>query len=160
VNTIHPETGLSPDYADFDGSPWGVPWRLESVEFQTDAWRTAMNWSFDWAWWAKDPRQCELSNRLQRFFESQGMDDYVSYYTMDGKPASNNQSTGLVAMNAVASLAAMHPRSEQFVKALWETPVPTGRYRYYDGMLYMLGMLHCSGNFRIWKPVVPNQDSA
>ncbi len=38
------------------------------------------------------------------------------------------------------------------VKALWETPVPTGRYRYYDGMLQMMALLHCSGKFRAWEP--------
>ena len=43
-------------------------------------------------------------------------------------------------------------RTEQFVEALWNAPIPSGRYRYFDGMLYMLGMLHCSGQFRIWPP--------
>lgn len=150
IQTTHPVTGLSPDCGEFDGLPWGAPWRPESIEFQTDAWRTAMNWSFDWAWWAKDPRQCELSDRLQRFFESQGMDNYVNCFTIDGKPTNHDRSIGLVAMNAVASLAAAHPRRGAFIKAFWEAPVPTGQYRYYDGMLYLLGMLHCSGNFRIW----------
>jgi len=23
--------------------------------------------------------------------------------------------------------------------------------RYYDGLLYLMGMLHCSGEIRIWK---------
>jgi len=57
-----------------------------------------------------------------------------------------------VAMNAVASLASTHTRAKQFVEALWNTPIPTGRYRYYDSMLYMMGTLHCSGQFRIWPP--------
>ena len=39
-----------------------------------------------------------------------------------------------------------------FVEALWNTPVPSGQWRYYDGMLYLLGLLHCSGEFRIWTP--------
>jgi oligosaccharide reducing-end xylanase len=56
----------------------------------------------------------------------------------------------LVAMNATASLAADHPRRLDFVRALWEQPIPTGRYRYYDGMLYMLALLHCSGEFRAY----------
>jgi oligosaccharide reducing-end xylanase len=50
------------------------------------------------------------------------------------------------------SLSATHPRSKMFVDALWNVPVPYGQWRYYDGMLYMLSMLHCSGNFRIWPP--------
>ena len=55
-------------------------------------------------------------------------------------------------MNAVASLAATHARAKQFVAALWDEPIPSGPYRYYDGMLYMLALLHCGGEFRIWEP--------
>ena len=150
VKAAHPQTALTPDYANFDGTPWAARWRPGSVHFQYDAWRTAMNWSMDWAWWAKDPRQRQLSDRLQAFFHTQGIDDYGNRFTLDGKQLGSDHSAGLVAMNAVASLAAAQPRSREFVKAFWNTPVPTGRYRYYDGMLYMLGMLHCSGQFRIW----------
>lgn len=146
----HPSTALTPDYGNFDGTPWAAPWRLESVDFRYDAWRSAMNWSMDWSWWRKDPRQIELSNRLQAFFASQGLDEYVSLYTLDGKPLGGGHTTGLVAMNATASLAADHPRRIDFIKALWEQPIPTGRYRYYDGMLYMMGLLHCSGKYRAW----------
>jgi oligosaccharide reducing-end xylanase len=150
--TTHPVTGLAPDYANFDGSPWAAPWTPQSANFRYDSWRTAMNWSVDWAWWANDPREQTLSDRLQAFFESQAMTSYANQYTLDGKPLSKDRSTGLVAMNAVTSLAATQPRSRKFVEALWETPVPTGQYRYYDGMLYLLAFLHCSGEFRIWLP--------
>lgn len=152
--TAHPVTGLSPEYANFDGSPWAAPWKPDSVHFQFDAWRTAMNWAFDWAWWAKDPRAVERSDRIQTFFESQGMDTYVGQYTLSGEAFGKEQNTGVVAANAVVSLAASRPRAEQFVRAFWNRPIPTGRYRYYDGMLYMMGLLHCSGNFRVWSPQI------
>jgi oligosaccharide reducing-end xylanase len=148
----HPTTALSPDYANFDATPWASPWNPRSANFQVDAWRTAMNWSMDWAWWAKDIREQQLSDRIQAFFESQGMSDYKSHFKLDGTPTGGVHSTGLVAMNATASLAATHERSKHFVEALWNTPIPSGQYRYFDGMLYMLGMLHCSGQFRIWSP--------
>ena len=80
------------------------------------------------------------------------MADYGNRFTLDGTQLGKDHSTGLVAMNAVASLAATEPRARQFVDALWNLPVPSGRYRYYDGMLYLLAMLHCSGEFRIWPP--------
>jgi len=151
-DTTHPVTGLTPDYANFDGTPWAAPWKPQSADFQHDAWRTAMNWSVDWAWWANDDRQPELSDRLQAFFESQGMDSYGPRYTLDGQRLGNDHPTGLVAMNAVASLAATHPRARNFVDALWNTPPPDGQWRYYDGMLYLLAWLHCSGDFRVWAP--------
>jgi len=148
----HPTTGLAPDYANFDATAWASPWNPRSANFQVDAWRTAMNWSMDWAWWAKDTREQQLSDRLQALFESQGMSDYKSHFKLDGTPTGGAHSTGLVAMNAVASLAATHERSKQFVEALWNTSIPSGQHRYYDGMLYMLGILHCGGQFRIWPP--------
>lgn len=152
VQTCHAQTGLSPDYAHFDGSPWRCPWNPHSKHFTIDAWRTAMNWSMDWAWWAKDSRQQELSNRLLTFFVTQGMDQYASQYTLAGVPQGNDHSPGLVAMNATAALAATIPTASAFVQALWDCPIPEGRYRYYDGMLYTLGLLHCSGEYRIWWP--------
>jgi len=148
----HPRTGLAPDYANFDGTPWAAPWNPRAADFQSDSWRTAMNWSMDWAWWAKDLRQRELSDRLQAFFEAQGVSACGSRFTLEGKPLASDHSAGLVAMNAVASLAATQPRARKFVEELWHTPVPTGQYRYYNGMLYLLGLLHCSGEFRIWPP--------
>jgi endo-1,4-beta-D-glucanase Y len=141
-------TGLAPDYANFDGTLRGG----ERDNFQYDAWRTAMNWSVDWAWWAKDVRERELSDRLQAFFDSKGLAEYGNRYTLDGSQLGSSHSTGLVAMNAVASLAATQPRAREFVEALWISTVPSGRYRYYDGMLYLLATLHCSGEFRIWPP--------
>jgi len=53
----------------------------------------------------------------------------------------------------VASLAATNrERAAKFVDALWKADIPSGRYRYYDGMWYLMGLLHCSGEFRIWPP--------
>ena len=148
VKTTHLVTGLNPCYANFDGSL--VP-RMGSysTNFSYDAFRTAGNWSVDWSWWAKDPRQRELSDKLQAFFESQGT-NYGCVFTLDGKPLENRHAQGLVAINAVASLAATNPRWKKFVEELWHAPTPDGLERYYEGLLYMMALLHCSGEFRIW----------
>lgn len=111
-----------------------------------------MNWSVDWAWWAKDPRETEWSDRLQTFFESKGIATYGNRFHLDGRQFGNDHTTGLVAMNAVASLAATNSRRKKFVEELWNAPIPSGPYRYYDGMLYLLAMLHCGGEFHIWLP--------
>lgn len=148
----HPDTGLTPDYGNFDGTPWAAPWRPESADFRFDAWRTAMNWSVDWSWWRADARSVELSNRLQAFFLSEGLASYGNQYTLAGSKLDQQQTAGLVAMNAVASLAATQPQAADFVHALWQQPLPEGQYRYYDGMLYMMAMLHLSGQFQAWLP--------
>lgn len=145
-------TGLTPDYANFDGSPVTNTWNRSAANFGFDAFRTAGNWSVDWAWWGKDARERELSDRLQAFFESKGMATYGCRFTLDGRQLDNRHAQGLVAVNAVASLAAANPRSKEFVAALWNTPVPDGIERYYEGLLYLMSMLHCSGQFRIWVP--------
>jgi oligosaccharide reducing-end xylanase len=148
----NPSTALASDYANFDGSPWSASWNPRSATFQYDSWRTAMNWSVDYAWWATDTREKERSDRLQTFFESEGMESYGNRFTLDGQQLGDDHSLGLVSMNAVASLAATGLRAQKFVEALWTASVPSGEYRYYDGMLYMLALSHCSGNFRAWAP--------
>lgn len=149
VNAAHPATGLTPDYSNFDGSPKAASWDPGTVNFRYDAWRTAMNWAVDYAWWAKDTREVELSDRLLGFFIGQG-ENYSSRYTLDGKPLDQDHSLGLVACNAVAALAASDPRASRFVDALYRASPPTGKWRYYNGMLYMMALLHVSGNFRVY----------
>jgi oligosaccharide reducing-end xylanase len=145
------KTALAPDYANFDGTPFSRGTYTRSADFSYDARRTQMNWSVDWSWWQKDPREQVLSNRLQEFFKSQGMDTYGCQFTLDGRPLDNNHAKGLVATNAVASLAATHALAKEFTEALWNMEVPTAfNERYYEGLLYLMAMLHCSGEFRIW----------
>jgi oligosaccharide reducing-end xylanase len=142
----HPTTGLNPDYAGFDGAP------VHSNghgDFRFDAHRTAVNWAVDYNWWGKDERAVVRTDRLQAFFESQGIDRYVNQYRIDGTPLSSERSAGLIASNGAASLAASQPRSRTFVKALWDLEPPTGKWRYYNGMLQFFALLHASGRFRV-----------
>jgi oligosaccharide reducing-end xylanase len=148
---VHPVTGLAPDYARFDGQPIAPPWGGAHDDFRFDAWRVAMNIAIDYLWFARDNWAVRQSNRLLEFFHSQGIDSYGNQYTLDGKKSGDDHSPGLVAMNAVAALAATHEKRQEFVAALWNTPIPSGTYRYYDGMLYLLALLQVSGNFRIYQ---------
>lgn len=154
--TANAETGLAPDYANFDGTPMVTRFR-QSGEFGYDAWRVASNWSVDWSWWHKAPAEQTLSDRIQKFFESQGIDMYGPVYMLDGKPqgttpglTKEGHPEGLVGTNAVAGLAATdRARAKRFTDALWNTPIPSGQSRYYDGMLYLMSLMHASGEFRI-----------
>jgi len=147
-----PETGLTPERNNFDGTQMngrdGQP-----TPFGYDSWRSASNWSVDYSWWHKDQRETTLSDRIQKFLYAQGIDSFVDRYTLDGKPLSARHSTGMLATIAVASFAATPgPNSKAFVETLWNTAVPSGEQRYYDGLLYLMSMMHCSGNFRIIGP--------
>lgn len=141
-----PQTGLMADYANFDGTPYGSG---DHKDFRFDAWRTLSNVAVDYAWYAADPWQVEQSNRVLDFLASQG-DSYPNQYAIDGSPLSNDHSTGLAAMAAVAALAADPEKGARFVQALWEAQIPSGKWRYYDGLLYFMGLLHASGNFKIY----------
>jgi oligosaccharide reducing-end xylanase len=147
-----PETGLTPERSNFDMSPMldrnGSP-----ASFGYDSWRSVSNWSVDYSWWHKDSRETILSDRIQKFLLSQGIDRFVDRYTLDGKPLSERHSAGMLSTTAVGGFAATPGPSEKaFVDALWNIPIPNGEQRYYDGMLYLMSLMHCSGNFRIWGP--------
>lgn len=144
----HPETGLMPDYANFDGSPRDS---IDHADFRFDAWRTLANVALDYVWFGKDPWQVDQSTRVLAFLSSQGK-RFPNQYTLDGEPLSLGYSTGLGAMAATSALAADPEVGEPFVEALWEMSIPTGKWRYYDSMLYFLGLLYSSGNFRIYTP--------
>ncbi len=153
VKVAHPKTGLVPNLSAFDGTPLGFR-GPQSAAFREDAWRVASNWSVDWSWWAKDPRQRELSDRLQAFFEGQGLDGYGDNWTLDGTCLRDRHSPGLVATNGVASLAATEgKRARRFSEALWKLEVPKSEvFRYYDGLLYMMSLMHAAGRFQVIPP--------
>ena len=74
-------------------------------------------------------------------------------FTPDGKVLNASHRKGLVATSAVASLAANHDFAKVFVEEFWNTPIPESHgERYYDGTLYLMSFLHCSGKYKIWKP--------
>ncbi|MFN8436043.1 MAG: glycosyl hydrolase family 8 [Cytophagales bacterium] len=148
----HPTSGLTADYSNFDGTPKTTSFNSDSHRFMYDAWRTIMNLGMDYHWFKADAQQPVIAERYLTFFKNQGT-SYKNHANWDGTNISGDHSTGLVACNAVASLATTNTTlATPFVQELWNVSIPTGTYRYYDGMLYLLGLLNTSGNFKVWKP--------
>lgn len=147
----HPGTGLAPEYANFDGTPAEPQRHGDFRHFFSDSYRVAANISLDWVWFRKDPWQVEQSNRIQTFFRNIEVSDYRRY-TIDGEPFDEPalHPIGLLATNAMASLAADGPDAEYFVRLFWNTPLRTGDRRYYDNCLYFFSLLALSGNYRIY----------
>ncbi|GIO13720.1 hypothetical protein J19TS2_32750 [Cohnella xylanilytica] len=146
----HPRTGLAPEYAHYDGTPnddrgYG--------KFFSDSYRVAANVGLDYEWFAADEWQRGQADRIQAFFADIPPDDYRRY-TIEGEPLEEKalHPVGLLATNAMASLAASGPHAEASVRLLWETPVRTRERRYYDNCLYLFAVLALSGRYRIWKP--------
>ena len=149
----HPKTGLMPEYAYFNGRPYTATTFGEGKgDFRFDAWRTPANVALDHAWFAADPWQIEHANRVLRFFAAQGP-AAANQFTLDGRPLSTDTSTGMFAMAAVAGLAADPALARRFVQQLWDAEIPTGQWRYYDGLLYQLALLQVGGHFAAYGPV-------
>jgi oligosaccharide reducing-end xylanase len=139
-----------PDYAYFDGRPHRafVP---DKGDFRYDAWRTLANVGLDYAWWQADPWQVDQCNRVLRFLAARGP-RIPNQFTVDGHPLSTDTSTGLLAMAAVAGQAADADAARPFVQQLWDSPLPEGKWRYYSGLLYFLGLLEAGGRFQVIAP--------
>lgn len=148
------KTGLMPDYAYYDGRPHE---HYEHKDFRYDAWRCIMNMAVDFSWFRPEGVDyTALVNRQHNFLATVngGVPNYYSVYTLDGQQiyGKTDHSPGLVACNATGALASNQMVAWEFIDDFMATAIPTGRYRYYDGLLYYLNFLHVSGNFRIWKP--------
>lgn len=151
-NASHSSSGLTTDYSEFNGQPKAPSFNQDANKFMYDAWRSIMNISMDYHWFRADAQQPAIAERYLTFFKNQGS-GYRNHYNWDGSNASGDHSTGLVACNATASLVVDNTTlTEPFLTEFWNIGLPTGQYRYYDGMLYMLGFLNCSGNFKIYGP--------
>lgn len=71
----------------------------------------------------------------------------------NGTELMKHHDAGLVAVNAVASLASTDTQlATAFVNELWSLRPPWGKYRYYPGVLIVLSGLQVSGHFRAWYP--------
>ena len=145
--TANPSISLAPDYSSFAGAPTGG-----QQHFAFDAWRVAQNVAMDYAWLAADDRAVGHCNRLLAFFSgANASKPYGNQFDVQsGRQLSDDHSPGLVGMNAVCALASNSSLAWDFVAELWATPTPSGKYRYYDGMLYLLAWLQLSGQFRYY----------
>lgn len=153
-------SGLTPDYANYDGSGRSESWNPRSNEFRYDARRTAMNWTMDFLWRgnqdATNLKASVLSRNILNFFNGQDGnpgDSNLSYNSLcrpDGFCEGGKQA-GLIAMNAVASLSLLAHNPDDAMAKAFKNEIfyqdPT-QYGYYDLVLHTLGMLWVTGNFK------------
>ena len=151
----HPQTGLSAEYADYDGTPHAGHQEIFGKHdwYYSDAYRTIANIAMDHLWYDKDPWQTEIANRLQRFYCEEQREHWDGVFLIDGTRLEEKalHPVAIVAVNAQASLAADGPHIKECVDRFWNTPLRTGDRRYYDNFLYLFAMLALSGNYRIYK---------
>ncbi len=154
MRAAHPQTGLFSEYTSFAGEPQTSRHNKVSHMSGPDAYRVIQNIAMDYDWFSQSPELGSLAERQLNFYHSQGLPDrprqYVGRYELDGRPAVTYRPQALVAMTAVGALATRSPIARGFVEDLWKQPVPTGEWRYYNGLLHMMGLLHVAGEFKIY----------
>ena len=150
----HPVTGLSAEYADYDGTPHTGHQEIFGRHdwYYSDAYRTVANIAMDYLWFGKDPWQRGEAERLQRFYCKEQSAHWDGVFLTDGTLLEERalHPVAVIAVNAQASLAAQGEYAKTCVRKLWETPLRTGERRYYDNFLYLFAMLALSGRYRIY----------
>ena len=149
AKSAHPGTGLSPEYADYEGKTvllFGKPW-----VYYSDAYRVAENIALDHVWFGDHPEEDDVVTRLQDFFAKQDLEE-LRAYELDGTAQSEPamHPTAILAVLGAASIASKSEHREKFLKIFAETPLRKGVRRYYDNCLYFFCLLMLTGNYRIW----------
>ena len=152
------DTGLSAEYAHFDGRPvtekeikWNAGGRHDW--YYSDAYRTIMNISLDGIWFGKDPWQKEIAGKFQKFYcETLGKEKWDAILEIDGTVCDGKamHPVAIIASNATASLLNDDENAMYCLRRFWETPLRTGDRRYYDNCLYFFAFLMLSGNYRMY----------
>ncbi|MBP5539896.1 MAG: hypothetical protein J6X69_08805 [Bacteroidales bacterium] len=149
-------SGLFSDYSNFDGTPHAYSYNSNATKYMYDAMRCAMNFGMDYYLFGVDAtRQTQMAKRIIDFFEADGYKH--ARFNWDGTGASETYTLGETGANAVACYALMGTTGyEEIIRKnlqmAWDATLMTGQYRYYDGMVHYLSMLHLCGSFKIWKP--------
>ncbi|MBQ7846236.1 MAG: xylanase [Clostridia bacterium] len=147
VFSAHPETGMSPEYAEYDGTPrlmFGKPYA-----YYSDAYRVVMNIALDRLWFGGSKELSAIATRLQNFFHGIAEADYAAY-DLDGT-AHDEPAMHPVAITAVlgaASIASESPYADEYLRNFWNTPLRKGKRRYYDNCLYFFCLLMLAGEYK------------
>ncbi len=148
------KTGLFPDYSKFDGTPYRPSWQsYDTKQFKFDAARCALNVGMDYNWFRSDSaNQVAMMTRLLTFMDEDGF--LHGYFDWDGGNPDGPYNEALAGANGVGCFAMNDTvLAKKVLSRMWLTPLPTGQWRYFNGMVYFLSLLNVSGNFRIYKPI-------
>ncbi len=149
AKSAHPVTGLSPEYADYDGRTvllFGKPW-----VYYSDAYRVVENIALDHIWFGPVPALDAVATHIQDFFADKDMND-LKAYELDGTPQSEPamHPTAIRAVLGAASAASTSKERIRFLQEFSVLPLRKGVRRYYDNCLYFFCLLMLTGNYRIY----------
>ncbi len=73
---------------------------------------------------------------------------YASEY--GAHEANGSSSTAQLSCDALLGFGLPASSGKTFVQRLWSAAIPSGQWRYYDGTLYTIALLHASGAFHLY----------
>lgn len=159
----HPKTGMSAEYAEFDGQPMSrpLPWTTDRHDwFFSDAYRTVANIGLDYEWFGIDEGQYEAPEKLLRFLNARWDENPFEIYEVDGtslhKPALHPVGLQVTTTQGILSVLGRTKEEEsiriakKWLEEFFRMPLRKGDRRYYDNCLYFFAFLALSGNYRIW----------
>ena len=156
-------SGLFSDYNNFDGTPHHADFNGNATKYMYDAMRCAMNFGMDYYLFGADAaRQTVMAERIINFFHD--VDNYKhARFNWDGTGGYETYTTGEKGCNAVACYALIgrdgyEDKVWTNLSKAWDERLMTGQYRYYDGLVHYLAMLHLCGAFKVWKPITDVYD--
>ena len=163
AKACHPKTGMSAEYAEFDGQPMSrpLPWTTDRHDwFFSDAYRTVANIGLDYEWFGIDEGQYEAPEKLLRFLDARWDEDPFEIYEVDGtslhKPALHPVGLQVTTTQGILSVLGRTKEEQsiriakKWLEEFFRIPLRKGDRRYYDNCLYFFAFLALSGNYRIW----------
>ena len=84
VLSAHPVTGMSPEYAQFDGTP--ILQFGKDYAYYSDAYRVALNIALDHLWFGASPQMDAVVSRLQRWMSAHADPHDYRAWDLDGTP--------------------------------------------------------------------------
>jgi len=164
-------TGLWPIRSNLvSGSP-ASSGGIVSGGFIAQGYRTQLNLALDAAWRvaAADPTQTGVADKLLAFFDqastNHDLTTYGANFAVDGTltlddgitPDSNRPtpSQALISVNGALVVAASATDANlqlrhDFVNAVWQQDIPSGKNRYYEGLLYLMSLVILSGQLQVY----------
>lgn len=163
AKACHPKTGMSAEYAEFDGKPMSrpLPWTTDRHDwFFSDAYRTVANIGLDYEWFGIDEGQYEAPEKLLRFLDARWDEHPFEIYEVDGTSLHEKalHPVGLQVTATQGILAVLGRTKDEesiriarkWLEEFFRMPLREGDRRYYDNCLYFFAFLALSGNYRIW----------
>ena len=141
---ISASTGLAPEASYHDGTV------VEGSEtFRETSYGVGFQLSLDQSWYGLDPEQVDIANRITNFFAVLDY-PYPRHYSYSGTPEDTITSYALISLNGATAGISTAPARGEFIQRVWDMEIPTGVFRFFDGVNHLMSLMYLGGIFRVY----------